>query len=279
MANSISDFPTRLYEKTQTLCREVPSAIATHRWIDELTNLLFPVRDRRDLTRAEMQVKWETLQRDLLKIAEPLCFGLECCCRELGAEFFAEIPALYDSLLRDAEVYADSDPAALCAEEVILCYPGFYAVMTYRIAHILCRLGIPILPRVISEYAHSRTGIDINPGAEIGSCFYIDHGTGVVIGETCVIGTNVKLYQGVTLGATFVTKGLAGYKRHPTIEDNVIIYAGSTILGGDTIIGHDTVVGGNVWLTESVPPYSKVYSYPRVVIQDQNGEKTPVGSK
>ncbi len=273
MADDIlRDFPACLYEKTQTLCREVPSALATHRWIDAMTSLLFPVRDRRDITRAEMQVQWEALQRDLYEIITPLCLEQDCCCKNLTERFFERIPALYEDLLHDAGVYADSDPAALCAEEVILCYPGFYAVMVYRIAHILYELKVPILPRVISEYAHSVTGIDINPGARIGPDFYIDHGTGIVIGETCVIGRNVKLYQGVTLGATFVTKELAGQQRHPTLEDNVIVYAGSTILGGDTVVGHDTIIGGNVWLTESVPPFSKVYHRPEIVIKDKNGD-------
>ena len=141
--------------------------------------------------------------------------------------------------------------------------------MVYRIAHIAYRLQIPVLPRVMTEYAHSQTGIDINPGAQIGPHFYIDHGTGIVIGETTVIGKNVCLYQGVTLGATYVDKELRGQQRHPTIEDNVIIYAGSTILGGNTVIGHDTVIGGNVWLTESVPPHSTVYHKPEIRIKSK----------
>ena len=169
--------------------------------------------------------------------------------------------------MKDANLYKSCDPAAYCTEEVILCYPGFYAVMVYRLSHVMHRLDIPVLPRVVSEYAHSQTGIDIHTGATIGPRFYIDHGTGIVIGETTVIGRNVKLYQGVTLGARFVEKELTGVKRHPTIEDNVIIYAGSTILGGDTVVGHDTVIGGNVWLTESVPPHSTVYHKPEIIIK------------
>ena len=145
-------------------------------------------------------------------------------------------------------------PAAKSREEVIRTYPGFYAVAAYRIAHQLHLLGIQGIPRIITEHAHSKTGIDIHPGAKIGNHFCIDHGTGVVIGETSVIGNHVKIYQGVTLGALSVNKEDATKKRHPTLEDNVVVYAGATILGGGTVIGRGSVIGGNVWLTESVPP-------------------------
>ncbi|MEM6297842.1 MAG: serine acetyltransferase, partial [Bacteroidota bacterium] len=151
------------------------------------------------------------------------------------------------------------DPAAKSLTEVIRTYPGFYAVAAHRIANCIHRIGIALMPRVISEHANSKTGIDIHPGARIGRNFCIDHGTGVVIGETCVIGDNVKIYQGVTLGALSVRKEDAAKKRHPTIEDHVVIYAGATILGGNTIVGHDSIIGGNVWLTASVEPFSKVY--------------------
>jgi serine O-acetyltransferase len=142
---------------------------------------------------------------------------------------------------------------------VIRTYPGFYAIAAYRVAHALHLQNIGGIPRVITEHAHSRTGIDIHPGAKIGDHFCIDHGSGVVIGETCVIGNHVKIYQGVTLGALSVEKSDATKKRHPTIDDGVVIYAGATILGGETVVGHDSVIGGNVWLTRSVPPYSKIY--------------------
>ena len=272
MADVIKNFPSRLHKMTQVFYREVPSQVATRRFIDSLTNLLFPVRDDRSMSLKEMDLRWENLQKEFLRIISPLCADAEmdCCCKKLTEEFFGEVPLLYTRLMQDANMYKKCDPAAYCTEEVILCYPGFYAVMIYRISHILYRLKIPVLPRVVSEYAHSQTGIDIHPGATIGPKFYIDHGTGIVIGETCVIGRNVKLYQGVTLGAKFVDKELAGIRRHPTIEDNVIIYACSTILGGHTVIGHDTVVGGNVWLTESVPPYSTVYHKPEIVIKGKN---------
>ncbi len=268
MADTIGKFPSRLHKMTKVFYREVPSQAEARRFIDDLTNLLFPVRAGRGMSLREIDLRWENLQKDFLHIVAPLC-GEGCCCDELCVRFFGEIPLVYTRLMQDAKLYKECDPAAHCAEEVILCYPGFYAVMVYRISHVLHELKIPVLPRVISEYAHSQTGIDIHPGASIGPAFYIDHGTGVVIGETTVIGRNVKVYQGVTLGATFVEKELSGVRRHPTIEDNVIIYAGSTILGGDTVVGHDTVIGGNVWLTESVPPHSTVYHKPEIVIREK----------
>lgn len=173
--------------------------------------------------------------------------------------FFDALPKIYEQLQQDVTAMFEGDPAAKTRSEVIRTYPGFYAVAAYRIAHQLHVLGVSGIPRVITEHAHSKTGIDIHPGAKIGSYFCIDHGTGVVIGETSVIGDHVKLYQGVTLGAVSVNKEDAEKKRHPTIEDSVIIYAGATILGGETTVGHHSTIGGNVWLTRSVPPNSKIY--------------------
>jgi len=213
--------------------------------------------------------EWKRLQQlfaDLLSSLEPL---LKESPDDLAKSFFAVIPSIHEQLLDDAAHFVKCDPAAKSVEEVMLCYPGYYAISIYRLANELYRMKIPVLPRVISEYAHSRTGIDIHPGATIGKYFYIDHGTGIVIGETTEIGNNVKIYQGVTLGAMYVEKSLQNTKRHPTIEDNVIIYAGSTILGGKTVIGHNTVVGGNVWLTESVAPNSVVYHKAKVVIKNK----------
>ncbi|GAB6007455.1 serine O-acetyltransferase EpsC [Dysgonomonas reticulitermitis] len=177
---------------------------------------------------------------------------------EIVDKFIAKLPELQDQLYEEAEEYSLNDPAAKSVEEVILTYPGFFAQVVYRISHEFYKMNTPIIPRLFSEYAHSKVGIDINPGAEVGRAFYIDHGTGIVIGETTIIGDNVKIYQGVTLGALFVTKGQSNRKRHPTIEDNVVIYAGATILGGTTVVGHDSVIGGNAWLTKSVVPYSLV---------------------
>jgi serine O-acetyltransferase len=182
--------------------------------------------------------------------------------------FFLALPDIYDKLILDAESILEFDPATESLEEILLSYPGFFATYVYRISHQLWIQEIKILPRVISEYAHSRTGIDIHPGAIIGEHFFIDHGTGIVIGETTVIGNHVKLYQGVTLGALHVSKDKANEKRHPNIEDHVIIYSGATILGGDTTIGRDSIIGGNVWITQNVPSSSLVYNKSEIKIKD-----------
>jgi serine O-acetyltransferase len=182
--------------------------------------------------------------------------------------FLAKLPEVRRVLETDAQAAYEGDPAATSRMEVAMAYPGLYAVTVHRLAHELYMLKVPIIPRIMSELAHSKTGIDIHPGATIGERFFIDHGTGVVIGETTVIGRNVKIYQGVTLGALSFPKDettgmlMKGHKRHPDVEDNVVIYAGATILGGDTVIGHDSEIGGNVWLMESIPPYSRVYNKP-----------------
>lgn len=177
--------------------------------------------------------------------------------------FLARIPELRRLLVLDAEATMEGDPAARSFAEIIFSYPGFYAITVQRIAHELWELEVPLLPRIMTEVAHSKTGIDIHPGAEVGESFFIDHGTGVVIGETAVLGRNVKIYQGVTLGALSFPKDvdgrlLRGTKRHPTLEDGVVVYAGATILGGDTVIGAGAVIGGNTWVVESVPPGEKV---------------------
>ncbi|MCI0488367.1 MAG: serine acetyltransferase [Blastocatellia bacterium] len=177
--------------------------------------------------------------------------------------FLESLPRLRRRLAEDIQAAYDGDPAAGCIDEIILGYPAVYAITAYRAAHELHRMGVPLLPRMLTELAHSRTGIDIHPGAQIGESFFIDHGTGVVIGETTIIGDNVKLYQGVTLGALSFPKDekgrlIRGHKRHPTIENDVVIYSGATILGGDTVIGQGSIIGGNVWLMESVPPGSRV---------------------
>lgn len=176
----------------------------------------------------------------------------------IALRFIASLPALGEQVRRDAEAALDGDPAADCLHEVILAYPGLYAVAAYRIAHQLVSEKVPLLPRLMSEFAHRLTGIDINPGARIGERFFLDHGTSIVIGETAVIGDNVKIYQGVTLGALSVRRDFRHSKRHPTIEDDVVIYANATILGGETVVGKGSIIGGNVWLTKSVPPGSRV---------------------
>jgi serine O-acetyltransferase len=176
---------------------------------------------------------------------------------------FKDIPELRCLINADMKAAYDGDPAAKNVEEIVFSYPSLEAIVAYRIANRLYRAGVPMIPRIITEHAHSRTGVDINPGATIGARFFIDHGTGVVIGETTVIGDDVKIYQGVTLGALSVANRDEGGKRHPTLEDDVTIYAGATILGGQTVIGKGAVIGGNVWLTKSVPPGSRVFGKAR----------------
>ena len=184
--------------------------------------------------------------------------------------FFEQLPELQRLLLTDVQAGFDGDPAAKSKEEIIFSYPGLFAIYVYRLAHVLYKEEIPFIPRVMSEYAHGRTGIDINPGATIGEYFFIDHGTGVVVGETTEIGNNVKLYQGVTLGALSTRMGqqLANVKRHPTIRDNVTIYSNSTVLGGETVVGENTIIGGNTFITESIPANTKVSAKsPELVIK------------
>jgi len=180
---------------------------------------------------------------------------------------FRDLPEVRRLLNADVRAAYDGDPAAKSVEEIVFSYPSIEAIVAYRIAHRLFRAGVPMIPRIITEHAHSRTGIDISPGAQIGERFFIDHGTGVVIGETCVFGNDVKLYQGVTLGALSVPNRGDQGKRHPTVEDGVTIYAGATILGGETVIGAGSIIGGNVWLTKSVPPGSRVFG------RGRNGEE------
>lgn len=203
----------------------------------------------------------------------------DCAARgeALAMEVTRALPELRSALILDVRAALEGDPAAGDHyDQTIFCYPGLFAILVQRLAHRLYKAGVPFLPRILTEYAHSRTGIDIHPGAEIGERFFIDHGTGVVIGETTVIGDRVRLYQGVTLGALSVPKEavreLSGQKRHPTIEDDVTVYSGATILGGDTVIGAGSVVGGNVWLTESIPPGTRVMlKKPGLIITNGRG--------
>ncbi|MFH7319882.1 serine O-acetyltransferase EpsC [Desulfurivibrio sp. D14AmB] len=208
-------------------------------------------------------------------------------CEESGQEkallFIQQLPELRALLASDVHAAYQGDPAAAGYDEIIFSYPGLHAITIYRIAHALYRLEVPILPRIMTEHAHSITGIDIHPGARIGRSFFIDHGTGVVIGQTAVLGTRVKLYQGVTLGALAFRRDEAGQlerhtKRHPTLEDDVTVYAGSTILGGETVIGARSVIGGNIWLTHSVPPDTKVVLNPPELVykrQPNGGQSSP----
>lgn len=188
--------------------------------------------------------------------------NIATCARHTAGRFLQALPAIREALRLDAQAALDGDPAARSIEEVILTYPGFEAITVHRIAHWFYTEQVPFLPRAMSEHAHTCTGIDIHPGARIGKRFFIDHGTGVVIGETTLIGDDVQIYQGVTLGALSVKRSLAGAKRHPTIEDGVVIYAGATVLGGQTVIGSQATIGGNVWITRSVAPATLVIESP-----------------
>ena len=185
---------------------------------------------------------------------------LDAQAQELTVQFLSRLPEVRALLQTDLEAFFDGDPAATSLDEIIIAYPGLYAIMVNRVAHVLFQLGVPLIPRIMTEHAHSRTGIDIHPGATIGRYFFIDHGTGIVIGETTVIGDYVKIYQGVTLGALSTRGGqsLRGKRRHPTIEDRVTIYSGASVLGGDTVIGHDAVIGGNAFITSSIAPGTRV---------------------
>ncbi len=197
---------------------------------------------------------------------------------ELVNELIGELPRLREMVKTDVQAGFSGDPASASIDEVVISYPSIRAIVIYRLAHELYVRKVPLIPRMWSEYAHSITGIDINPGATIGSSFFVDHGTGVVIGETCAIGDHVQLYQGVTLGALAPAQGqtIRGEKRHPTIEDHVVIYAGATILGGETVIGHHATIGGNVWLTSSVEPYTKVVLPKADLLFLQPGRKRPL---
>ncbi|WP_221391851.1 serine O-acetyltransferase EpsC [Dyadobacter sp. NIV53] len=271
-ANHQNVFLQRLAEQNETYRYKLPSRQEAGKFIQQLINFLFPISYdclQNDKAKDASQA-YDELRMKLRCMLEPLTPQLEDNKNAILDHVFEQIPEIYEMLLRDAQSITDNDPASVSIEEVIALYPGFMAIATYRIAHILAKLGVPLLPRMLTEFAHSQTGIDIHPNAIIGHSFFIDHGTGIVIGETTHIGNNVKLYQGVTLGATSVSKSLATSKRHPTIQDNVVVYANATILGGDTVIGHDSVIGGNAWLVRSVPPYSQVYHQSKVEVRPQS---------
>ena len=252
---------------------DIPDNRQISRWVNQLLELLFPERKKLVVKNvSDIDSELNNSARELLQImqATEACRG--CKPEHLVSQFYTEIPQLYQAMRTDIEAIYTGDPAAGSEWEVIRSYPGFFAIAIYRIAHKLLLMEVPLLPRILTEYAHNKTGIDIHPGAVIGMYFFIDHGTGVVIGETSVIGQNVKIYQGVTLGAISINKEMKGLKRHPTIEDNVVIYAGATILGGDTIVGHDSIIGGNVWLTKSVAPHSRVYHTPEIKLIEKKSK-------
>lgn len=253
MTNRISD----LINKFQPPFFDIPiNKKEMHGVVKRLYCLMYPISS---------QLNMESIHFELQSIADVLLRTIAQLtsdeqANDIVEKFFEALPEMQRRLTKDAHCYLANDPAAKSLEEVILTYPGFFALSVHRIAHKLHELQVPLIPRLFAEYAHSKVGIDIHPGAKIGKNLFLDHGTGIVIGETTVVGNDVKIYQGVTLGALYLEKKLSSVKRHPTVENNVVIYAGATILGGDTVIGRHSTIGGGAWVTKSVIPYSLVYN-------------------
>jgi len=263
------DFIDKLYEKHKN-SELFPPTSSVSRLITKVLLILFPEQAKQHYkNKKELTEAFERLENELTGLFASMQKHLPADAKVLAAKYIQNLPEVHYKLSTDIEALMKGDPAAKSEFEVVRAYPGFYAIAFYRLAHEMYKLDIPFLPRILTEFAHSKTGIDIHPAATIDTHFYIDHGTGLVIGETAVIGKNVKLYQGITLGALSVSKDLASTKRHPTIEDRVVIYSGATILGGNTVIGHDSIIGGNVWLTASVAPHTKVYHQPQVKVSSE----------
>lgn len=252
---------------------KVPSVKNSQLLLRSIISLLFPILSKKD--KIDLEADLNHIEIQLSCLLQSISYT-DIQANELTQAFIDRFEPVYQLLIKDAEAIYNGDPAAESIEEVIVSYPGFFAITIHRIAHELYKLKIPVLPRLFSEYAHKETGIDIHPGASIGESFCIDHGTGVVIGETTEIGKHVKIYQGVTLGALSVNKEKAGSKRHPTIRNNVTIYSGTTILGGKTVIGSHSVIGGNVWLTHSADDYSIVLNKNEVYVKNKNPEYNQV---
>ncbi|MDB4835276.1 serine O-acetyltransferase [Cyclobacteriaceae bacterium] len=249
--------------------KSFPDTFLACQIFNNLLSVLFPGQSKEHFaSEDDIEVALNKLKGEFLALTETLDLGGKPATGIVNSFFEQHLPVMYANLKEDIQALVDGDPAALDEFEVVRAYPGFYAIAFYRIAHTLWNLEVPYLPRIMTEYVHSKTGIDIHPGAQIAPGFFIDHGTGIVVGETTVIGRGVKLYQGVTLGALSVSKDLASTKRHPTIEDNVVIYANATILGGETIVGANSTIGGSVWLTKSLPAHSVVYHKAQVKITD-----------
>ncbi|HUX96379.1 MAG TPA: serine O-acetyltransferase EpsC [Bacteroidales bacterium] len=242
----------------------------TENTVKKIFKLMFPHNEK--LIRLEACFNDKALDILLTNVLK----NFEGDSEKVKKEFIDSLVSTKSILLKDAQFILESDPAAKELTEVIAIYPGFFAIFCHRIAHTLYTKSVHLIPRIITEYAHIKTGIDIHPGARIGIPFSIDHGTGIVIGETTIIGNNVKMYQGVTLGALSVDKSKASTKRHPTIEDNVILYAGSTILGGNTVVGRNSIIGGNVWLTESLAPNTVVYHKSEIIVRNQSDFNEPI---
>jgi serine O-acetyltransferase len=265
---TLEELKIHLLDKNKNTEQYPPTSVLAN-FVTSILLTLFPQQSKERIAALSgINDRFEKHKSDFIKIFTNMSDRLVASPEQLADKFINSIPDVYSDLIEDVQCILNGDPAATSEYEIIRTYPGFYAIAFYRIAHLLYQLEIPLVPRIITEYAHSKTGIDIHPAATIAPSFFIDHGTGIVIGGTAVIGKNVKLYQGITLGALSVAKEMANTKRHPTIEDNVVIYAGATILGGNTIVGNNSVIGGNVWLTESVPAHSKIYHKSELIRKD-----------
>ena len=267
-------FIKQLLNNNRKRLQSFPDKQTAEEFIEELFQFLF-VGEAQAIDEERLSEQYKSLKNTFAALLFEVVND-ETTVKQNTTQFFSALPDIHHRLIKDAEAILASDPAARSIEEVMAAYPGFYATVVYRLTNQLWKQGVQFLPRFFSEYAHSKTGIDIHPGAEIGDSLAIDHGTGIVIGETTIIGNNVKLYQGVTLGALNVAKDCASKKRHPTIEDDVIIYSGATILGGETVIGKGSVIGGNVWLTYSVPANSVVYHKSEIKVKDREPFPEPL---
>ncbi len=264
-----SSFIKNILAKHKNSDKYPPTSLVS-KFVTQRLLVLFPEQSKnRWQEYDELEAKFSSLYLDFKGLIDTFNNRLDEDEATISQKFWNEIPEVYRLLLTDIKAIMDGDPAANSEYEVIRAYPGFYAIFFYRIAHTLYNLNIPVIPRIITEYAHSKTGIDIHPGEKIGEYFFIDHGTGIVIGETVVIGDFVKMYQGVTLGALSVSKNMANTKRHPTVQDNVVIYSGATILGGETIVGKDSIIGGNVWLTKSIAEGTTIYHKAQFKIRNE----------
>ncbi len=273
----------------------LPSREAVEEIIIDIINVVFPgYYEKLELTREEIRLYvWEKIIAVYHSLSAEIAKSLKTAqppvpesdeqimyrAVEATVTFLSRIPYVRDMLYGDVQAAYEGDPAAKSLDEIIVSYPGLFAITVYRVAHELFHLNIPFIPRIMTEFAHSKTGIDIHPGAHIGKNFFIDHGTGIVIGETTGIGENVRIYQGVTLGALSFRKDadgriMKGGKRHPTIEDNVVIYAGATILGGETVVGKNSIIGGNVWLLKSVPPDTTITHQPPKLAYKETDSKS-----
>jgi serine O-acetyltransferase len=273
MNGTISEAIHQLHALRGTQTKSVPNSFIAASFVERTLALLFPhfsSTSTQAVPELQTVTKLQDLANETVGVLEALIAPVVASREQregIVSGFITSLPSLHKLLLHDAQALFDGDPAAESVDEVIIAYPGFFAIAVFRIANWLHIQAVPIAPRLLTEYAHRITGVDIHPGATIGRSFVIDHGTGIVIGETTVIKDRVKIYQGVTLGALSVDKTLANTKRHPTIESDVVIYANATILGGETVIGMGTVVGGNVWITASVPANSRVYHRGEIVVK------------